>query len=170
MKPETPPPAGPAELLAVLAGLGIPAPTVDHAAVFTVAEAKALRGELPGAHTKSLFLRNKKGVMWLVVAREDRIIDLRRLGDQLGSGRLSFASPERLQRHLGVIPGAVSPFAVINDRDRVVTVVLDADLREEDPLNFHPLDNTMTTAISWDDLLRFLQAHDHPPAFVDFAA
>ena len=163
-------PAGSDEVLAALHGLDIPAPTVHHPAVFTVAEAKALRGDLPGAHTKSLFLRNKKGAMWLVVAREDRTIDLRRLGELLGAGRLSFASPERLQRHLGVIPGAVSPFAVINDEDGSVTVVLDADLRDEDPLNFHPLDNTMTTAISCDDLVRFLQAYGHPPRFIDFAA
>ncbi|MFZ0492929.1 MAG: prolyl-tRNA synthetase associated domain-containing protein, partial [Acidimicrobiia bacterium] len=124
-------------------------------------------GELPGGHSKNLFLRTKKGAMWLIVAREDRQIDLKELATRLGSDRFSFGSPERLMGALGVIPGAVTPFAVINDTDRRVQVVLDRGLIEADPLNFHPLDNTMTTAITSNDLLRFLEATGHAPIVID---
>ena len=105
----------PQQLFARLAELGIAQRTVEHPAVFTVEEAKALRGDLPGHHVKNLFLRNKKEEMWLVVALEDRAIDLKRLGEVLGAGRLSFGSAERLKRHLGVEPGSVTPLALIND-------------------------------------------------------
>ena len=165
---EPPPPATPADLIGYLDGLGIPTSTVDHPAVFTVDEARRLRGELPGSHSKSLFLRNKKGHMWLVVAREDRKIDLKELGERLGAGRFSFGSADRLMRYLGVIPGAVTPFGAINDRDRVVQIVLDRQMLEQEPLNFHPLDNTKTTAISADGLVRFLEATGHSPELLDF--
>ena len=161
-------PATSDELIAYLEGLGIETSTVEHPAVFTVEEARRLRGELPGAHSKSLFLRNKKGRMWLVVALEDRPIDLKELGERLGAGRLSFGSPERLMRYLGVIPGAVTPFGAINDQDHVVQIVLDRQLLENEPLNFHPLDNTKTTAISAESLLRFLDASGHRPELLDF--
>ncbi len=160
-------PLSPTDLFDYLEELGIETETVDHPPVFTVEEAKRLRGELPGAHSKSLFLRNKKGAMWLVVAREDRSIDLRLLGERLGAGRLSFGSPERLMRILGVIPGAVTPFAVVNDHDTVVRVVLDRAMLDERPLNFHPLDNSMTTAIDPADLLRFLESTGHDPEYID---
>jgi len=159
--------ATPEELFAFLDRLGIVTSTVDHPPVFTVEEARTLRGDLPGGHSKSLFLRNKKGAMWLVVAEEDRPIDLKALGARLGAGRLSFGSPERLMRHLGVIPGAVTPFAVINDSDGVVQVVLDRGLFEHDPLNFHPLVNTKTTTIAGAGLLQFLDAVGHPPQIID---
>ncbi len=162
------PPTSAEDLIAYLESLGIETRTVEHPAVFTVEEARRLRGELPGAHSKSLFLRNKKGRMWLVVTLEDRDIDLKDLGERLGAGRLSFGSPDRLMRYLGVIPGAVTPFGVLNDHDDAVTVALDRQMLEVDPLNFHPLDNTKTTAISTDGLLRFLQATDHPPVMLDF--
>jgi Ala-tRNA(Pro) deacylase len=161
-------PTSPAALLAYLDNLGIETRTVEHPAVFTVDEARRLRGELPGAHSKSLFLRNKKGRMWLVVTLEDRNIDLKDLGERLGAGRLSFGSPDRLMRYLGVIPGAVTPFGVLNDHDCAVSVALDRQMLEIDPLNFHPLDNTKTTAISTDGLLRFLRATDHSPELLDF--
>jgi Ala-tRNA(Pro) deacylase len=164
--PATPPTAD--DLLAYLYGLGIETSTVEHPAVFTVEEARRLRGELPGAHSKSLFLRNKKGRMWLVVTLEDRSIDLKDLGVRLESGRLSFGSPDRLMRYLGVIPGAVTPFAVINDGDQAVTVALDREMLEREPLNFHPLDNTKTTAISAAGLLRFLETTGHEPQLLDF--
>src|SRR5919108_1905360 len=106
----------PQQLFARLDALGLAHRSVEHAPVFTVEEAKALRGELPGHHIKNLFLRNKKEEMWLVVALEDRTIDLKRLGDMLGAGRLSFGSPERLRRQLGVEPGAVTPLALVNDQ------------------------------------------------------
>lgn len=157
-----------AQLLARLTALGIATRTVEHPAVFTVDEARRLRGDLPGTHTKSLFLRDPKETMWLVVCLEDRAVDLRRLAGRLGSRRLSFGSPARLMRTLGVIPGAVSPFAVINDRARLVRVVLDRAVLARDPVNLHPLDNTRTTAIAAADLLRFLEAEGHPPLLLDF--
>lgn len=160
-------PATPEDLFTLLDELGIATSTVDHPPVYTVEEARALRGELPGGHSKSLFLRNKKGAMWLVVGEESRPIDLKELGTRIGAGRLSFGSPERLMRHLGVIPGAVTPFAVMNDPDGLVQVVLDRGLLEEDPLNFHPLVNTRTTAIASADLVRFLEAVGHPPEIID---
>ncbi len=162
------PPATPEALFERLGALGIEAATVEHPPVFTVEEAKALRGELPGAHIKNLFLRNKKGAMWLVVALEDRDVDLKRLGETLGAGRFSFGSAERLMRYLGVVPGAVTPFGILNDRDGAVQVVLDRGLMAHETVNCHPLVNTMTTALSPEALLRFLEAEDHPPGFIDF--
>ena len=162
-------PAQPEDLFARLDELGIRTHTVQHPPVFTVEEAKALRGELPGGHIKNLFLRNKKGEMWLVVADEDRTLDLKALGDRLGAGRLSFGSPDRLMTYLGIIPGAVTPFAVINDRDRQVRVVIDAGLMAHSPVHCHPLTNAMTTAIEPNDLLTFIRACGHEPEILDLA-
>ena len=161
-------PATAEDLLARLDELGIAARSFEHQAVFTVEEAKALRGELAGAHIKNLFLRNKKGVMWLVTCQEDRAIDLKALGERIGAGRLSFDSAERLMKYLGVLPGAVTPFGVINDRQGKVTVVLDSALPDQDPVNCHPLVNTMTTALVGRDLVRFLESTGHPPQLLDF--
>src|SRR5947208_6116333 len=127
----------PQQLFARLDQLGIAYRTVEHPPVFTVEEAKALRGNLPGHHIKNLFLRNKKEEMWLVVALEDRTIDLKRLGEVLGAGRLSFGSPERLRTYLGVEPGSVTPFAVINDTAHRVSLVLDRALETGGPVNAH---------------------------------
>jgi Ala-tRNA(Pro) deacylase len=160
----------PRELLARLAELGIAHHTVEHAPVFTVEQAKAHRGELPGHHIKNLFLRNKKEAMWLVVALEDRAIDLKWLGEALGAGRLSFGSPERLRTCLGVEPGSVTPFAVINDTGHKVTLVLDSALKTGGPINAHPLTNTMTSAIGGEDLLRFFATTGHRPGWLDFPA
>jgi Ala-tRNA(Pro) deacylase len=165
---EQPSPATAESLLSYLGDLGIKTSTVEHPAVFTVEDARRLRGDLPGAHSKSLFLRNKKGRMWLVVTLEDRSIDLKDLGDRLGAGRLSFGSADRLMRYLGVIPGAVTPFATINDHEGVVQIALDRAMTEMNPLNFHPLDNTKTTTISAEGLLRFLEATAHTPDLLDF--
>lgn len=162
------PPATPERLFAELRALGIPFRTVEHPPVFTVEEARRTRGDLPGIHTKSLFLRDKRERMWLVVCLADREVDLRALAARLGSKRLSFGSPNRLMRYLGVIPGAVNPFAVINDAGREVQVVLDRAVIEGDPVNLHPLDNAMTTALAAADLVRFLEAHGHAPQVVDF--
>ncbi len=164
-------PATPADLFARLESLGIRTRTIEHPPVFTVEEAKALRGEFAGGHVKNLFLRNKKGdAHWLVVAEEDRPIDLKALGERLGAGRLSFGSPERLMAHLGVPPGAVTPFAVINDPTGRVRVALDRALLGFDPLNCHPLTNAMTTQIAPGDLLAFLAACGHEPVFLDLEA
>jgi len=161
-------PATPADLFARLAELGIAADSFEHPAVFTVEQAKALRGTLAGAHIKNLFLRNKKGAMWLITCQEDREVDLKALGERLGAGRLSFGSAERLMTYLGVLPGAVTPFGVVNDRQGHVAVVLDSALADHDRVNCHPLVNTMTTALSGRDLVRFLDSTGHPPRLLDF--
>lgn len=161
-------PATPEELLARLDALGIPHATHRHAPVFTVEQAQRLKGDLPGAHTKNLFLRDKKGTMWLLVALYDRAVDLHVVGPQVGArGRLSFGSADRLMRYLGVIPGAVTPFSVVNDHGNQVSVALDAGLRGQEVWNAHPLDNAMTTAVRREDMLRFLHVMDHPPTWVD---
>lgn len=158
----------PQQLFDRLQALGIAYHTVEHPPVFTVEEAKTQRGNLPGHHIKNLFLRNKKEEMWLVVALEDRTVDLKRLGDVLGAGRLSFGSPDRLRRHLGVEPGSVTPLALINDPDRVVRLALDRGLAEGGPVNAHPLVNTMTSALTTAELLRFFDATGHTPRWLDF--
>jgi Ala-tRNA(Pro) deacylase len=161
------PPATTDDLFAKFRELGIDARTVDHQPVFTVEEAKALRGKLPGGHTKNLFLRNKKGAMWLLVCMEDRKVDLKELAQRLGAGRFSFGSPDRLMKYLGVIPGAVTPFGIINDSGGKVRVVLERAMLDESMLNFHPLDNARTTALAATDLVRFLEAENHEPEIID---
>ena len=156
------------QLFARLDALGLAHRSVEHVPVFTVEQAKAHRGVLPGHHIKNLFLRNKKEETWLVVALEDRAIDLKRLGEVLGAGRLSFGSADRLRRTLGVEPGSVTPFAVISDIDRRVTLVLDRALAAGGPINAHPLANTQTTAISFADLERFFAATGHDIKWLDF--
>ena len=163
-------PTSPEALLARLAELGIEARTFTHPPVHTVDEAKALRGEIAGAHIKNLFLRNKKGAMWLVTCLEDREIDLKALGRALGAGRFSFGSAKRLMTYLGVEPGAVTPFGVINDTEGKVRMVLDKALLDCDPINAHPLVNDMTVAVSPAGLLRFLEAAGHPPQVLDLDA
>jgi len=165
------PPATGDDLLARLGTLGIETRTVTHAAVYTVEEAQRVRGGLPGGHTKNLFVRDKRGTMWLLCCAADQNVDLRALAPRLGaSGRLSFGSTERLMRYLGVTPGAVSPFAVINDHGRHVRVVLDAAVLATEPINMHPLDNTRTTAIPAAGLLAFLEAEGHAPMLMDFSS
>ena len=156
-------PASPADLFAFLDALGIAHRTVTHPAVFTVAESGELRGRIAGGHTKNLFLKDKKGALFLVVASEHALIDLKGLHRRLGaSGRFSFGSAALLMEVLGVFPGAVTPFAALNDTTGQVTV-LDAEMMTQAILNYHPLDNTMTTTIGRDDLVRFLAATGHPP-------
>ncbi len=155
-------PASPQELFAYLDSLGIAYQTANHAPVFTVEEARTLRGALAGGHTKNLFLRDKKGALYLVVAPEDAMIELKSLHRVLSaSGRFSFGSAELLRETLGVEPGSVTPFAAINDWAGRVTVVLDADMMSHNVLNFHPLVNTGTTTISREGLLKFLEAAGH---------
>jgi Ala-tRNA(Pro) deacylase len=157
-------PATSEDLFAYLDSLGIAHKTVNHAAAFRVDEARELRGQIAGGHTKNLFLRDKKGVPFLVVALEDAAIELKSLHRQLGAtGRFSFGSGELMGELLGVEPGSVTPFAVINDKDCRVTVVLDAAMMAHEVLNFHPLRNTGTTTISRQGLLQFLEATGHKP-------
>jgi Ala-tRNA(Pro) deacylase len=151
------------DLFALLDSLNIAHSTHAHAPVFTVAEAQALRGGLPGGHTKNLFLKDKKDGLWLVVAREEVPVDLKALSQSLGAPRFSFGPAELLMAVLGVPPGSVTPFAAMNDGGGQVRVVLDEAMMALDPLNFHPLRNDRTTAVSSAGLLRFLRATGHDP-------
>jgi Ala-tRNA(Pro) deacylase len=160
-------PATPDDLFAALDRLGIAHPTVTHAPLFTVEESQALRGKIPGGHSKNLFLRDKKGSLFLVSTLEDAEIELKSLHRVLGaSGRFSFGSAELMRETLGIEPGAVTPFAALNDTALRVTVVLDAAMMAHGQLNFHPLHNTMTTTIARNDLVRFLTSTGHPPRIV----
>jgi len=163
-------PSTPADLFAYLDRLCIAHRTVRHAPAFTVEQARALRGEVPGAHTKNLFLKDKKDALYLVVALEGAAIDLKSLHRRLGaSGRFSFGSAELLRATLDVEPGSVTPFAAVNDARGRVQVVLDAAMMQQELLNYHPLRNDMTTTIARDDLVRFLLASGHPPAIMAVA-
>jgi Ala-tRNA(Pro) deacylase len=160
-------PISPADLFTALDRLGIAHSTVTHPPRFTVGQSQGLRGQIPGGHTQNLFLRDKKGALYLVTAEEDAAIELKSLHRRLGaSGRFSFGSADLLMETLGVVPGAVTPLAAINDSARRVTVVLDAALMEHAVINCHPLANTMTTSLARDDLVRFLQETGHPPRIV----
>jgi Ala-tRNA(Pro) deacylase len=154
-------------LFARLDALGIAHQTYTHPPVFTVEEAKSLRGALPGGHCKSLFLKDKKGGLWLIVALEECRIDLKALADRLGAPRFSFGTAELLFEALGVRPGSVTPFAAINDGAGRVNLVLQRAMLAHDPLNYHPLENGRTTALSPGDVVRFLEACGHAPRIVD---
>jgi Ala-tRNA(Pro) deacylase len=160
-------PATPDELFARLDALGIPHATHRHPPLHTVAESVMLRGSLPGGHCKSLFLKDRKGGLWLVVMLEERRVDLNGLAARLGAPRFSFGSPALLGEVLRVQPGSVTPFALINDPAQRVTVVLDAAMMALDPLNYHPLVNTATTAVAPGDLLAFIGHCGHRPVTVD---
>jgi len=154
----------PQELLDRLAELGIEADTVEHAPVFTVAESRPIKARIPGAHSKNLFVKDKKGRFFLISAKDGTAIDLKRLHEAIGaSGRVSFGSADQLRALLGVEPGSVTAFAVANDVDGQVTMILDANLMEHERVNFHPLVNSMTTGVSRDDLVKFLRATGHEP-------
>ena len=165
------PPATEHDLFQCLDELGIETRTHRHDRVFTVEESRALRGDLPGGHCKNLFLRDKKRNMWLIVAEEDRAIDLKALRGRLqSSGNLSFGNADLLAGVLGVEPGAVTPFALINDRETRVRVILDEKMLRHDVLNYHPLDNAATTTITPADLVRFVEACGHEPEIIDLDA
>ena len=159
-----------ADLIAFLDAEGIAQRTLDHPAVFTVGEGDAFKAGLPGGHTKNLFLKDAKGQLWLISALGETVINLKGLHTVIGSARLSFGSPELMVETLGVTPGSVTAFGLINDADHRIRFVLDADLARADPVNFHPLINTATTAVSQADFRRFLAALGVTPLIVDFAA
>ena len=163
--PQVPP--AESRLLAFLDSLGIASTTVRHPPVYTVEEAKALRGDIPGGHCKNLFLKDKKDQLWLVVALEERPVDLKSLDKRIGAARLSFGKAELLWEVLGVEPGSVTPFALLNDEARRVRVVLDRGMMQIRPLNYHPMHNAATTTIQPEDLARFLAATGHDPLMVD---
>jgi Ala-tRNA(Pro) deacylase len=168
MQKTTPPmPATRQDLFARLEDLGIATETKTHPPVYTVEEARALRGEIAGGHCKNLFLKDKKQALWLVVCREDAAIDLKALPARIGSARISFGKPDLLMAVLGVEPGSVTPFALINDTSNQVNVILDETMMKHDILNYHPLDNTATTSIAADDLVTFIRSCGHNPQIVN---
>jgi Ala-tRNA(Pro) deacylase len=160
-------PTSPEDLLTYLASLSIDASTVEHPPLHTVEDSQALRGDIPGAHTKNLFVKDKKGRLFLLVLSETTQIDLKRVHEKIGAqGRVSFGSAELLEEAWGVQPGAVTPFGAINDKGQRVRVVLDETMMRHDRLNFHPLVNTRTTGLASADLVKFLRSTGHEPLIV----
>ncbi len=154
-------------ILKRLEDLGIASQTHTHVPVFTVEESQAHCSHLPGGHCKNLFLKDKKGALWLVVTLDERPINMKELRHKIGAHHLSFGKPDLLRDVLGVEPGSVTPFALINDNEHQVRVVLDKEMMAMDLLNYHPLINTMTTAISPNDLLTFIRDTGHEPDLVE---
>jgi len=162
------PPASEADLYAHLDAIGVVHRTARHRPVFTVEDGADLKAQMPGGHSKNLFLKDKKGALFLLSALADTRIDLNAVSKVLGAGRFSFGSAERLMQHLGVEPGSVTLFALINDPERRVTLVLDEGLFAHDPVNFHPLRNDATTAISPADMLKFVRSLGREPIRLAF--
>lgn len=160
-------PATPDDLFARLSALGIETRTHHHAPAFTVEQGNEVWGSIPGIHCKNLFLKDAKGKLWLVVAPGERRVDLKALPARIGAARLSFGSAELLEAVLGITPGSVTPFALINDPALRVTPVLDAWMMAQPLLNFHPLRNDMTTTIATPDFVKFLAATGHRPEVVE---
>ena len=156
-------------LLEYLSEIGIAAETLDHPAVFTVGEGEGIKAALPGTHTKNLFLKDARDQLWLISAEGHAAIELKRLHLVIGSGRLSFGKPELMMETLGVSPGSVTAFGLINDVGHRVRFVLDRTLAEAELVNFHPLTNTATTTVSGEGFKRFLAALGVTPLIVDFA-
>jgi len=157
-----------ADLLAFFDSHGVDHATLDHPAVFRVGEGDDIKSALPGSHTKNLFLQDHRDQLWLISAEQQTRIDLKRLPAVIGSGRLSFASADLMEVVLGVSPGSVTAFALVNDTGRKVRFVLDRALDEADLVNFHPLTNTATTTVSQRGFRAFLRALDITPLIVDF--
>lgn len=157
-------------LLDWMAANDIEQTTHDHPAVFRVEEGLDLKAAMPGAHTKNLFLKDKKGRLWLISARQDTVVDLKRAPKTIGSDRLSFGNEALMFETLGLTPGSVTALGLINDPDQRVTFVLDKALWDADIVNFHPLTNTATTALAQADFRRFLELIGREPMVVDFDA
>lgn len=158
-----------AELFSKLDDLGIVHNTLNHEPVFTVEDSASVKAEMPGAHSKNLFLKDKAGQFFLICAKSDTPIKLNKLHPHLGSKRLSFGKADALLEKLGVTPGSVTLFSIINDSDQDVTLIIDQRLTEHDVVNFHPLLNDATTAISSDGMIRFAKATGHDPIILDLA-
>ena len=160
-----------ADFYRFLDGLGISHSTKTHAPVFTVAESVSLRDEIPGGHTKNLFVKDKKDRYFVLTVEENATVDLKTVHKVIGAAsRVSFGRPEKLMEYLGVVPGAVTAFGIINDKDRNVRIVLDEDLMRETIVNCHPLTNDATTSIASGDLLRFIEATGHEPLVLKVTA
>jgi Ala-tRNA(Pro) deacylase len=154
------------ELMERFQKLGLQTRTVDHLPVFTVEEAKKVHADMPGGHCKNLFCKDEKGALWLIVALEDAVINLKSAPAKIGSKRLTFGKPELLMAVLGVEPGSVTPFGLINDTSQQTNVILDEAMMRLPLLNYHPLKNDATTALSATDLLRFIESCGHVPRVV----
>ena len=157
-----------ADLLAFLDDIGVATVTHEHPAVFRVGEGEEIKAHIKGAHTKNLFLKDAKGQLWLISAEDRSVIDLKRLPAVIGSARLSFGNEALMVETLGVTPGSVTAFALINDTQRQVRFVLDRALAEAAVVNFHPLTNTATTSVDQAGLRRFFRAIGVEPLIVDF--
>lgn len=160
-------PTSPTMLLAVLEGLGIFYKIYNHPPIFTVAEGAHLKESIPGVHCRNLFLCDKKKAMTLVVVANETKVDLKALEEKLGGARLSFGSPDRLWTYLGIYPGAVCPFAVVNDKNHEIGLVLDAAMMRAETVCYHPLDNAQTIALAPADLLKFFAHTGHSPKILD---
>ena len=158
------------EFLAFLDSIGVAHDTIEHPAVFRVGEGEDVKAQIPGAHTKNLFLKDAKDRLWLISAADTAVIDLKRLHHVIGSARLSFGNAALMEQTLGVTPGSVTAFALVNDPDHRVCFVLDRTLAEASRVNFHPLANTGTTGVSREGFRAFLSALGVQPMVVDFTA
>ena len=143
--------------------LDIEVQTKAHQAAFTVEDARKLRGQIPGGHCKNLFLKDKKGAIWLIVCLEETAINLKTAPKTIGSARLSFGNPDLMMGILGITPGSVTPFALINDKQNITNVILEKSMMDHELLNFHPLRNDQTTTIASSDLLKFISSCGHSP-------
>lgn len=159
-----------ADLFAMLDDLGIKVETLEHDATFTVAESQQIKSDMPGGHSKNLFLKDKGGNLVLISAHHDTQIVLNQLHKTIGTKRLSFGKAELMEDVLGVVPGSVTAFALMNDKEQRVRFILDKALSDFDTLCFHPLRNTATTAISRPDFDSFVSATGHEIEIVDFSA
>jgi len=162
--------ATPQIVMGVLDSLHIDYKTYMHEPLYTVDQAKTVQYDKEGAHTKNLFLRNKKGNMFLLVVEQDHKVDLRGLRDRLQTpgGQFAFASTDRLGQYLGVVPGSVSPLAVINDHSCAVRVLFEKSILDQQWIFLHPCRNTHSTRMRTEDLLRVLEHWDHPVTQIDF--
>lgn len=167
---EAPLPTSPDALMRQLQGFGIPYTFYEHEAVFTVEQSNRVDAKIKGCHTRNLFIRDKKERMYLVTLRHDTMIDLNKLSVLLGAGRFSFGSPERLWTYLGVRPGSVTPFAIVNDKTHKVKLILEHGMMQWDIVNFHPLINTMTIGLTPNNLLEFMRRIDVEPQIIDLSA
>ena len=159
------------ELFSFLEGLGIATRTYEHPPLFTVQDSQALRGQIPGGHTKNLFLKDKKDNFFLLTVGEEEAVDLKQIHHRIGAaGRVSFGRPEMLMELLGVAPGAVTIFGLLNDTGHRVRPFLDAALMENETINAHPLTNEATTSIARADLLRFIAATGHEAPILKLSA
>jgi Ala-tRNA(Pro) deacylase len=159
-------PATPDDLFAWLDCLGIEHSTVTHPPFFTVEEGRPWHHKIPGLHCKNLFIKDRKGGIWLVVMPADKRADLGRVEKALAAPRFSFAQPDVLQEVLELTPGSVTPFGLINDKQRRVRVILDQDMLDSAWVNFHPLHNAASTTLRSADLVRFVRALGYDPIIV----